>query len=70
MATFSLSGRIEALHIAELESLIDAAVTPITLNLQEVTLVGQEVVSFLGRCEKAGISLRNCPGYIRAWLDK
>jgi hypothetical protein len=70
VATYSLSGRIEALHIAELKDLLGAVATPIVLNMQEVTLVGQEVVSFLSQCEKAGISLRNCPGYIRRWLDK
>jgi hypothetical protein len=70
VTTFSLSGRIEALHIAELEGLLGVAGTPIALNLQEVTLVGQEVVSFLGRCEKAGVSLRKCPAYIREWVDK
>ena len=70
VATYSLSGRIEAIHIPELKSLLATAGTSITLNLQEVTIVGQEVVSFLAHCEKAGISLRNCPGYIRTWLDK
>jgi hypothetical protein len=70
VTTYSLSGRIEAIHIAELKGLLSSAGTPTVLNLQEVTLVGQEVVSFLAQCEKAGISLRNCPGYIRAWLDK
>ena len=70
MATYSLSGRIEAIHIPELKRLLATAGPPITLNLQEVTIVGQEVVSFLAQCEKASISLRNCPGYIRTWLDK
>jgi hypothetical protein len=70
VATYSLSGRIEAIHIEELKGLLGAAGAPVVLNLREVTLVGQEVVSFLAQCEKAGISLHNCPGYIRAWLDK
>jgi hypothetical protein len=70
MATYSLIGRIEAMDIAELRVLLGAAEARIVLNLLEVTLVGQEVVSFLAQCEKAGISLRNCPGYIRMWLDK
>lgn len=69
-AIYCLSGRIEAIHIAELRGALSAAGAPIVLNLQEVTLVGQEVVSFLAECEQAGMSLRNCPGYIRAWLDK
>jgi hypothetical protein len=61
VATFSLSGRIEAIHIAQLQGLLRVAGTPTVLNLQEVTLVGPEVVSFLAQCEKAGIPLRNCP---------
>jgi hypothetical protein len=70
VTTYSLIGRIEASHIAELKGLLSAAGTPIVMNLQEVTLVGQDVVSFLAQCEKAGVLLRNCPGYILSWLDK
>ena len=70
VATYSLCGRIEAIHIADLKGVLGATGSPIVLNLQEVTLVGPEVVSFLAECEKTGISLRNCPGYIRTWLDK
>jgi hypothetical protein len=31
--------------------------------------VDQDVVSFLRGCEADGIQLRNCPAYIRAWIN-
>jgi hypothetical protein len=32
--------------------------------------VDRETVSFLRACEGDGIALRNCPPYIRAWIDR
>jgi hypothetical protein len=31
--------------------------------------VDQDVVSFLRGCEADGIQLRNCPAYIRVWIN-
>lgn len=68
---FSLSGRMEAGNLSELETLLSAesGAPSVVLNLKDLRLVDQEVVSFLRRCEKAGIQLRNCPAYIREWLN-
>jgi hypothetical protein len=41
----------------------------IVLDLKDLRLVDQDVVSFLRRCEVAGIELRNCPAYIRQWIN-
>lgn len=38
------------------------------LDLSEVTLVDQEVIRFLIRCEDAGIELVECPPYVREWI--
>ena len=38
--------------------------------LREVTLVDGDVVRFLAACEEAGISIVNCPAYIREWMDR
>jgi hypothetical protein len=35
-----------------------------------VNLVSREVVQFLGRCEKDGITIQNCPPYIRRWIAR
>jgi hypothetical protein len=40
------------------------------LDLKDLTLVDQDVVSFLRSCEAGGIQLRNCPAYIREWINQ
>lgn len=54
-----------------LQKLIDAEaeVAAITLDLQEVRLVDREGVKFLAACETRGIKLRDCPPYIRQWIQ-
>ena len=50
---FELSGRIGPEDIAELETLIksEADDRHIVLDLKDVTLVGQDAIAFLERCE-------------------
>ena len=68
--TFMLSGQIEEEDIAELEALIrsEAKGHSIVLDLKNLTLVGQDAIAFLDRCEANGITLKNCPAYIREWI--
>ncbi|PYX96747.1 MAG: hypothetical protein DMG71_04980, partial [Acidobacteria bacterium] len=40
------------------------------LDLRDVTLVNQDAVKFLGRCEADGIKLENCPLHVREWIDQ
>jgi serine/threonine protein kinase len=42
----------------------------IVLDLKELTLVDQQAVRFLKRCESNGIELRNCAAYIREWIAR
>lgn len=42
----------------------------VAIDLREVILVDREVVSFLAVSENDGIELRNCPAYIREWVDR
>jgi anti-anti-sigma regulatory factor len=67
---FKLSGRMGAENIGELETLIKAETSGrrIVLDLKDLTLVDQNVVSFLRRCETDSLQLRNCPAYIRKWI--
>ena len=69
---FTLSGRIQADDVAELQRLFDLEATKqnLTLDLHEVKLVDREAVRFLARCEAEGITLVHCPGYIRAWIEQ
>lgn len=68
---FVLSGRMDAENIGELETLLrkEASDSRTVLDLKDLALVDQDVVSFLRGCEADGIQLRNCPAYIRAWIN-
>jgi anti-anti-sigma regulatory factor len=67
---FKLSGRMGAENTGELEKLISAEAGDrrIVLDLKDLTLVDQDAVSFLRRCEADSITLKNCPAYIRRWI--
>jgi hypothetical protein len=69
---FTLSGRIEADDVAELQRVLDleAADHLLTLDLQDVTLLDRDAVKFLARREAGGIQLENCPAYIREWIER
>jgi hypothetical protein len=69
---FTLSGRIEAEDVAELQRLFDleGEGDHLTLDLKDVTLLDRDAVKFLARREADGIQLENCPAYIREWIER
>jgi anti-anti-sigma regulatory factor len=69
---FTLSGRLEAENVSELSRLLaeEAPGRALVLDLKDVVLVDREIVRFLQRSEGDGVALRNCPPYIRAWIDR
>jgi hypothetical protein len=69
---FSLSGRMSLEDIAELETQIKSETSDrqLVLDLKNVTLVGQEAIAFLARCEADNITLKNCAAYVREWITR
>jgi len=69
---FTVSGRMDAENLAELETLLSSEANGrrIALDLKDLTLVDQDAVRFLGRCEADNIQLKNCPAYIREWITR
>ena len=69
---FTLSGQMDDESIAELETLINSEVNGrrIVLDLKDLTLVNENAISFLERCEANSITLKNCPAYIREWITR
>ena len=65
-----VSGKVETIHLAELQSQLAAQRKRTVLDMKDVTLVERDVVDTLARWEKQGIELRNCPAYVREWLDE
>jgi anti-anti-sigma regulatory factor len=69
---FTVSGRMDSEHLAELKTLLSSEANgpSIILDLRDLTLVDQDTVSFLGHCETGNIQLKNCPAYIREWITR
>ena len=69
---FTLSGRIKAIHVNELRTLLDSEADDLSLvlDLKEVKLVDREAVGFLASCEANGVNITNCPPYIREWIER
>ena len=69
---FTLSGQMDEEPIAELETLINSEGNgrPIVLDLKDLTLVNEDAITFLERCESDSITLENCPPYIREWIKR
>jgi hypothetical protein len=67
---FTLSGRLEAEDIKELQQVLtlETKERKLVLDLRDVTLVNENAVNFLARCEADNIILENCPAYIRQWI--
>jgi hypothetical protein len=70
---FTLTGRIETTEeIKQLQQMlaVEASGQQLILDLRDVTLVNQDAVEFLRRCEADGIKLEKCPLHVRRWIDQ
>ena len=67
-----LSGRIQGEQLMELQQVLasETGKQNVVLDLEEVKLVDQDAVTFLACCEATGTALRNCPAYVREWIDR
>ena len=68
---FTLSGQMDEESRAELETLInsEAKGCRIVLDLKDLTLVNENAITFLERCQASSITLKNCPAYVREWIN-
>ena len=69
---FRLSGRIEKTDVEELRCLLslESLDRLLALDMSDVTYLDPTAIAFLAECEANGIVLRNCPIYLREWIDK
>jgi hypothetical protein len=69
---FTLSGRMQTDDIGPFQQMlvIESPGRQLTFNMRDVTLVNQDVVTFLAGCEARGIRLESCPLHIRNWVDQ
>jgi hypothetical protein len=68
---FTLSGQMDDEPMAQLETLINSETKGrrIILELKDLTLVNESAIRFLVRCEANSITLKNCPAYVREWIN-
>lgn len=69
---FTLTGRIQAEQVAELQALVKSELSDHILgfDLKEVKLVDRDAVRFLALMEAQGARLRHCPAYVREWISR
>ena len=72
LIVLTLCGRIRADELGALQEhfAAEAKKNEIAVDLKEVKLVDQETIAFLAHCEAIGTELRNCPAYIREWINR
>jgi hypothetical protein len=65
-----ISGRITQDDVPVLRAAIDQERARLAIDLADVGLVDRDTVNLLAISEGRGIELRNCPRYIREWVDR
>jgi anti-anti-sigma regulatory factor len=67
-----ISGRMDAENVADVKKAVESEDDGlrIVLDLQDLTLVDQDAVTFLADCETTGIKIINGPAYIREWIAR
>ena len=70
LVALRISGQITGDDVDVLRAAIDQERGAVAINLEEVGLVDRAAVSLLVFSEGRGIELRNCPPYIREWVDR
>ena len=61
---------MEAEHVSKLKELFDRDYRKIILDLRDLRLADRDAVRFLRSCEVDGMKLKNCPAYVREWMDR
>jgi hypothetical protein len=68
--TLRLIGTVRSEDLEEIADELAVCGPGASLDLEEVTVVGVEVIRFLGECERHGTELLSCPAYVREWISR
>jgi len=63
-------GAAKSEHLGEISEQLDLCGPCAALDLEEVTVVGADVIRFLLARERLGTELLHCPAYIREWIKR
>jgi hypothetical protein len=69
-STLRLIGNVRFEDLVEIAEELELCGPGSALDLEEVTVVGVEVIRFLGERERQGTELLNCPAYVREWISR
>ena len=69
-AVLCVSDRLKGQQVETLRDLLAQEKGEVAIDLKHVLLVDDEAVRLLALCETKGAELRNCPAYIREWVNR
>jgi len=65
-----VSGRLSGEHVDTLGNALQQESGALAIDLKNVCLVDDDAVQLLALAESRGTELRNCPKYIREWVNR
>jgi hypothetical protein len=68
--TLRLVGHLQSENLQTLQEQMRSSGTSVALDLEELTLVDVDAVRFLATSESDGVTLFNCAGYVREWIQR
>ena len=69
-STIRLVGPVKSEDLSEIAHQLQICGPGAALDLEGVTVVGVNVIHFLGERERQGTELLHCPAYIREWISR
>jgi len=65
-----VSGRLSGEHVDTLGNALQQESGALAIDLKDLCLVDGDAVQLLALAESNGTELRNCPQYIREWVNR
>jgi len=69
-STIRLVGSVKSEDVSEIAHQLEICGPGAALDLEGVTVVGVDVIHFLGERERQGTELLHCPAYVREWISR
>jgi hypothetical protein len=68
--TVRLFGAIKSEDIEEITNQLEVCGPSAALDLEGITVLGVDIIRFLGERERQGTELLHCPAYVREWISR
>lgn len=70
LTVLRMSGRITAQELEVLRAAVEEESGAVVIDLEDVGLIDGDAIRFLVIIEANGGALRNCPAFIREWVNR